>query len=146
VSQSFEDVPVGSTFHMYVERMASRGIVSGYPCGGPGEPCGATNRPYFRPGANATRGQISKIVSNAAGLRDSPTGQSFEEVPPSHAFYLWIERLAMHGVMGGYACGGAGEPCGENNLPYFRPGANATRGQVTKISANAFYPDCSVRE
>ena len=141
-NQSFEDVPVGSTFYMYIERMAASGIIGGYACGGEGEPCGPTNRPYFRPAANATRGQISKIVSNAAGLTDTPTEQSFEDVPSSHTFYVWIERLAMHDMMSGYACGGAGEPCGSTSRPYYRPAMNATRGQTSKIVANGFYPDC----
>jgi hypothetical protein len=143
--QSFEDVQVGSVFYMYVERVASRGIISGYPCGGREEPCGTENKPYFRPNANATRGQISKIVSNAARLNDAPSSQTFEDVPPSHTFYTWIERLATHGMMGGYACGSAGEPCGVGNKPYFRPNANATRGQVSKIVGNGFYPDCTMR-
>ena len=141
-NQSFEDVPVGSIFYMYIERMAASGIIAGYACGGPGEPCDPTNRPYFRPGANATRGQISKIVSNAAGLNDTPTEQTFEDVSISHTFYVWIERLAMHDMMSGYACGGVGEPCGATSRPYYRPNANATRGQTSKIVANAFYPDC----
>ena len=55
----------GSTFYDFIERLASRGVMSGYPCGGVGEPCiPPDNRPYFRPNANATRGQTSKIVSN----------------------------------------------------------------------------------
>ena len=56
----------GSTFYVYIERVASRGIVNGYPCGGPFEPCVApTNRPYFRPFNNATRGQMAKIAAAA---------------------------------------------------------------------------------
>jgi hypothetical protein len=146
--QTFEDVPVDSTFYMYAERVVSRGVISGYRCGGEGEPCGVGgegNRPYFRPGANATRGQISKIVSNAAGLQDVVTSQTFEDVPPSHTFYTWIERLAMHGMMGGYSCAGTREPCSTANRPYFRPASNATRGQVSKIVGNGFYPDCTMR-
>jgi len=145
LDQTFEDVPVDSPFFMYIERAASRGIISGYPCGGPGEACGPANRPYFRPGANATRGQISKIVSNAARMNDVPTEQMFEDVSPSQTFYLWIERLAMHQMMSGYPCGGAGEPCGADNRPYFRSANNATRGQVSKIVANTFFPDCGSR-
>jgi hypothetical protein len=140
--QSFEDVAPGSTFYDYVERMASRGIIGGYPCGRTGEPCGSSNKPYFRPNANATRGQISKIVSEAKGYSQMPTAQTFEDVPPTSAFYLWIERLASRGIMGGYACGGPGEPCGTANRPYFRPGNNATRGQTSKIVANTFFPGC----
>ncbi len=125
--------------------MSSRGIIGGYPCGGEGEPCvGPDNRPYFRPGNNATRGQISKIVANAAGFTDIPTGQLFEDVPPQNTFYMWIQRLASRGIMSGYPCGGVGEPCVEpDQRPYFRPGNNATRGQVSKIVANTFLPDCA---
>jgi hypothetical protein len=38
--------------------------MSGYPCGGPGEPCDPQQRPYFRWGNPVTRGQASKIVAN----------------------------------------------------------------------------------
>jgi hypothetical protein len=142
--QTFEDVPTNHTFWLWIERMSSRGIISGYPCGGAGEPCvPPLDRPYFRPGSDATRGQISKIVSNAAGYSDVPPMQLFEDVPPTHTFYLWVQRLAFRSIMGGYACGGAGEPCvPPDNRPYFRPASNATRGQVAKIVANTFYPNC----
>ena len=142
--QLFEDVPPGSTFYDWIQRLANRGYVSGYPCGGEGEPCGPDNLPYFRPNANATRGQISKIVSNAAGYSDTPPGQTFEDVPPANPFYLWIERLATRGIMSGYPCGSAGEPCGPEQRPYFRWGSNATRGQTSKIVANTFFPNCQV--
>ena len=142
--QTFEDVAIGSTFYMYIERMAALGVLGGYECGSPGEPCGPQRRPYFRPSANATRGQISKVVSNAAGLTEPPVGQTFEDVPPSHPFYEFIQRLAQHDMMSGYQCGAAGEPC-ITGKPYFRPSANATRGQVSKIAGNGFYPDCTMR-
>ncbi len=64
-SQTFEDVPPDSTFYLYIENMAVRNLINGYPCGGPGEPCNPpTNRPYFRPSNNVTRGQMSKITIN----------------------------------------------------------------------------------
>ena len=63
--QQFEDVAAGSTYYTYTYRLVSRSIMSGYLCGGAGEPCNPPgNRPYFRPNNNATRGQTSKIVSN----------------------------------------------------------------------------------
>jgi hypothetical protein len=37
--QTFEDVPIGSTFWWYIEQLAVGGIVQGYPCGGSGEEC-----------------------------------------------------------------------------------------------------------
>jgi hypothetical protein len=141
--QTFEDVLPGSIFYAFIERMASRGIIGGYLCGGTGEPCGTSNKPYFRPNANATRGQISKIVSNAKGYNDPTGSQIFEDVPPGSAFYDWVQRLASRGIIGGYPCGSPGEPCGAGNKPYFRPNNNATRGQVSKIVANTFFPGCN---
>ncbi len=54
--QSFEDVGAGSTFYIYVQRLAARNAMGGYaggstnPRSGQGEPCQAGNRPYFRSG------------------------------------------------------------------------------------------------
>ncbi|MGA7733603.1 MAG: S-layer homology domain-containing protein, partial [Chloroflexia bacterium] len=142
--QTFEDVPEGSTFYDFVERLADREVMSGYPCGSPGEPCVPPgNRPYFRPNGTATRGQLAKIVSNAANYQDPATGQTFEDVLPGSTFYDFVERLATRGVMSGYACGGPGEPCvPPDNRPYFRPASNVTRGQTSKIVANTFFPEC----
>lgn len=60
--QVFEDVPPGSTFYDFVNNIYGDDIAAGYPCGGPQEPCGPENRPYYRPGAGVTRGQMSKFV------------------------------------------------------------------------------------
>jgi 5'-nucleotidase/2',3'-cyclic-nucleotide 2'-phosphodiesterase/3'-nucleotidase/5'-nucleotidase len=142
-TQMFQDVPVGSTFFEYAGRLASRGYMQGYACGGPGEPCEAGNLPYFRPGSNATRGQISKIVSNAAQFTDPQPTMLFQDVPPNSPFHHYIGRLASRGYMNGYTCGAPGEPCiAPRNLPYFRPNNDATRGQTSKIVANTFFPDC----
>jgi hypothetical protein len=141
--QSFEDVPPGSTFWLWVERLYGRQVIGGYPCGGTNEPCiEPLRRPYFRPNANATRAQIARITALSRGYVDPPTGQSFEDVPPGSTFYVWIENLASRDIISGYPCGGANEPCGPANLPYFRQVNNATRGQVAKIIANTFFPGC----
>jgi hypothetical protein len=50
---TFRDVAVGSTFFPYVETAVCHGVLGGYADG------------TFRPAANATRGQIAKIVYNA---------------------------------------------------------------------------------
>jgi uncharacterized delta-60 repeat protein len=143
--QSFEDVPAGSTFHEFIERLYSRGHISGYACGGVGEPCvPPANRPYFRPGANVTRGQTSKIVASAAGLPAPPPGLwTFQDVPQGSTFWTWIESLSSAGAISGYPCGGDGEPCvPPENRYYFRPANNVTRGQSSKIVANTFFPGC----
>jgi subtilisin family serine protease len=142
-AQQYEDVAVGSTFFDFVWRLSDRGYINGYPCGGPGEPCGSDNLPYFRPNANVTRGQLSKIDANAAGFDETPGAQQYEDVLPGSTFYDFIWRLSDRGIINGYPCGGNGEPCGPNNLPYFRPGANATRGQASKIVSNTFFPTCN---
>ena len=137
-SLEFADVPSDSTFYPFVHCLACAGIIGGYPCGGPGEPCNGTSDPYFRPGNPVTRGQLAKIVSESAGFNDPATGRTFEDVEPGNNVYQYVERLALRGVMGGYACGSPGEPCiAPGNRPYFRPSSGATRGQLTKIVANA---------
>ena len=111
--QTFQDVPVDSTFYQFIERLSSRGIIGGYPCGTPGQECvPPQNRPYFRPNANVTRGQTSKIVAIAANLPAPPSGQqTFEDVPPGSTFWAWIEPLAGTGAISGYPCGSVGEQC-----------------------------------
>jgi hypothetical protein len=140
--QTFEDVPPGSSFYDFVERLASRDVMQGYPCGNP-EPCVPGNRPYFRPNGTATRGQLAKIVSNAAGFVEPATGQSFEDVLPGSSFYDFIQRLAARDVMQGYPCGNP-EPCvPPDDRPYFRPAGDITRGQTAKIVSNTFFPECA---
>jgi carboxypeptidase T len=143
--QRYEDVLPTNTFYEFIERLSGRGHMGGYPCGGAGsEPCvPPENRPYFRPGNTATRAQLSKIVSSAAGFNDEPGPQLYEDVPPDHPFFVWIQRLGNRGIIGGYPCGGTGEPCvPPENRPYFRPYNDVTRGQASRIVASVFIPDC----
>ncbi|MEO8285480.1 MAG: S-layer homology domain-containing protein [Chloroflexota bacterium] len=149
-NQAYQDVAPGSTFYDFVQRLSSRGVIGGYACGGPGEPCVAPgNLPYFRPNSNATRGQISKIVVNTAVTALgwtllNPPQRTFEDVAVGSTFYRYVETAYSHVLLSGYPCGGVGEPCvTPANRPYFRPNSNATRGQTSKIVANAFSPDCS---
>lgn len=138
-SLQFQDVPTTDAFYSFARCLACRNIMSGYNCGGAGEPCGASGNPYFRPGIQISRGQIAKIVAQAAGLTDPSGAQVYQDVPPGSPFADYIQRLSTRGYMGGYACNSApDEPCvAPMNLPYFRPGANATRGQLSKIVTNA---------
>lgn len=142
--QLYEDVLPGSTFYGYINRLAMRGHISGYPCGSvSGEECvPPANLPYFRPGQNATRGQVSKVVSNAAGFNEPVGEQFYADVGPGYPFYEPIMRLTSRGVMSGYECGGPGEECDNQRRSYFRPVNNVTRGQVAKIVANSFFPGC----
>ena len=135
--QSFADVPSSNPFWLFIERVHDHGAISGYPCGDPGESCPGT---YYRPGANLTRGQLAKIATSVAGYSETPSGQTFNDVPPSQPFYVYIERAVLHGIISGYPCGEApGETCPG---AYFRPGVNVTRGQAAKIIAGTFFPGC----
>lgn len=141
----FQDVSPDSPFYVWVNRLAHRSILGGYPCGSiPDEPCiSPSNLPYFHPGAEATRGQIAKIVSNSANYTEPHTEQNFADVTTSHPFYIWIARLSSRGIIGGYQCGSTPqEPCGPGNRPYFRPSASGTRGQMSKMVSKAFFPNC----
>lgn len=147
--------------------------MSGYFCGGVNpennfaEPCGAGNKPYFRPDNRATREAVAKIVSNTAGYTESPGAQIYQDVPAGHDFYDWVNRLTRRGIMGGYSCGAPDEPCvgldpqmncsppavcdpaslkvtSNHGRPYFRPYRDITRGQTAKIVAITFFPSCGL--
>jgi hypothetical protein len=111
---TFIDVPTTDPFYQYIETAAYNQIVSGYSDG------------TFRPFNNVTRGQLSKIVVVAAGwpILNPPT-PTFSDVPPESAFYTFVETAYSRGIISGYADG------------TFRPGNNATRGQISKIVYNA---------
>jgi hypothetical protein len=143
--QTFEDVSPGHPFWLWIERLVLHDVISGYTCGAEGEPCvPPDNRPYFRPYADITRGQITKVLCNITGCGMPPdTQQTYEDVLPTDTFWQYIEGLSTLNVMGGYPCGGEGEPCmPPDNRPYFRPHSNATRGQVAKMVSNTFFPNC----
>jgi 5'-nucleotidase/UDP-sugar diphosphatase len=118
---------VSQPFYSWIKCLACRGIISGYPDG------------TFRPDADITRGQLAKIVANAAGFSEDPGPQVYDDVPTNSPFYTWINRLSNRGHMGGYPCGLLPEePCIlPDKRPYFRPNTTATRGQISKIVANA---------
>jgi hypothetical protein len=129
---TFSDNPPGSTFFAYVETAAARGLVTGYPCGGTNpqtgaaETCDPAQRPYYRVGNYITRGQLAKITVLAAQdargwTLVTPPTPSFSDVPPGSTFYSYIESAVCHTILGGYSDG------------TYRPNANATRGQISKI-------------
>jgi hypothetical protein len=116
---TFSDVPTSHTFYNYIETAYHENLISGYGCG-------AGCREY-RPGNNITRGQLSKIVVLAARWTErEPASPTFRDVPATDAFYKYVETAFCHGIISGYDCGTTG--CRE-----FRPGNNATRGQISKI-------------
>jgi len=117
---TFRDVLTTDTFYAYIETAYNHAIISGYACG--------PNCLEYRPGNNVTRGQLSKIVVLAKGWTIyTPPSPTFRDVPATDTFYKEIETAYSHGIISGYDCG-SGSGCLE-----FRPGNNATRGQISKI-------------
>ena len=106
----FTDVPTSNPFYVFVETAFSRGIISGYSDG------------TFRWGINVTRGQLTKIMVLAQGWElNTSGGPHFLDVLTTNPFYAFIETAYNRGIISGYS---------DNT---FRPGNNATRGQISKI-------------
>jgi hypothetical protein len=111
---SFSDVQPADYFYAPVQYLYCHGAISGY----------ADNT--FRPYNNTTRGQLAKIVALAEGWPlYTPLAPTFRDVPPTDPFYRFVETAYNRGIISGYSCGAG---CLE-----FRPGNNATRGQICKI-------------
>ena len=95
----------------------ANGLVSGYLDG------------TFRPNNNVTRGQLAKIVVQAAKLKlDNPETPTFSDVSAGSTFYRYVETAYSHGLLSGYPDG------------TFRVGEQANRGQVCKVTMNAAFP------
>lgn len=110
----FIDVPTSNPFYVYVETAYNRGVISGYSDG------------TFRPGADVTRGQLSKIIVTAEGWPiNTIGGPHFFDVPTNNPFYPFVETAYSRGVISGYSDG------------TFRPNNSATRGQISKIVYSA---------
>jgi len=122
-------VPTNHTFYPYIRCLACRAILGGYSdqvhC-----PAGI---PCFRPQDNATRGQMAKIVSNAAGFDEQHNEVVFTDVPANYLFYQYIQRLYARDIVRGYD-DAAHCPMG---IPCFRPDLPITRGQMAKIDSIA---------
>ncbi len=141
MANTFEDVPPDHPFYDWIENLARRGVMGGYPCGASDEPCvPPTNKPYFRPYNLTTRGQTAKIIVNGFNFTGGTGTQTFEDVPPSHTFYPFVQQISTRGIVGGYPCGTspAGN-CKASKRPYFLPSNNVNRGQLTKFVYNSLF-------
>ena len=126
----FSDVAPGTTFYNWIETAYNLELINGYGDG------------TYRPNNDVSRGQIAKIVVNAAIMADpahwtllDPASNTFEDVEVGSTFFQQIETAVAHDVIDGYPCGTppAGACVGPGNKPYFLPGDNATRAQISKI-------------
>ena len=91
----FKDVPVGHPFCGFIERLYIDGITDG---------CNLAAGRTFCPDEPVTRGQMAVFVETALGNPPDPCTGQFADVPLSHPFCGFLERLAADGITGG--CGG----------------------------------------
>ena len=111
---NFSDVDNTNPFYDAIRFLYCGGVISGYSDG------------TFRPNNNATRSQLTKIITLGEGWPiDTTGGPHFSDVPTDHPFYQFVETAFQHGVIGGY------------NDGTFRPQEDVTRGQITKIVVTA---------
>jgi hypothetical protein len=80
--QCFTDVDATNPFYTFVNRIYQQDIVSGYPCGGQGEPCDVQNRPYYRPDNFVNRQQMAKFIDNARHLPGIDIEGAFGSLTP----------------------------------------------------------------
>jgi hypothetical protein len=91
---SFDDVPKGNEFWAFIEALCAAHVTTG---------C-KVSPPLYCPLQSVTRAQMAAFLCRAAGK--SPvdrTVPTFVDVPKTHPFYRWIERLADAPSWGGTA-------------------------------------------
>ncbi len=120
-TQDFTDVPPSYFGYLYVESGYHAGVLSGFDA----NTCAAYHvvSPCYLPNVPITRGQLTKLVVNAAHypLITPTSGQSFTDVPPSNVFYVSIETAHGKGVINGYP----------NHT--FNPNGNIRRDEMAQI-------------
>jgi hypothetical protein len=100
----------------YVQKMYDEGITTGYPDG------------TYRPSQNVTRGQMAAFIIKALfGDSFSYTlTPYFTDVPDSHGFFNYIQKMYDEGITTGYPDG------------TYRPSQNVSRAQMATFIAKAF--------
>lgn len=121
VFAAYSDVPDGAWYKAPVADLLERGILD-------------RSQPRFRPGDLATRAEFIKVIVelNGGTIDDAPAQPSFDDVPPSHWGYAYMEAAAKEGyVKGDKDCYGS-HPC------YARPNATVNRAEAATIIGRAF--------
>ncbi len=119
---TFADVPPAHPAFAAVEAGAHAGLIAGYGCGSPGEPCDAARRPYFRPNAPLVRGHLAKILSIALHWPlVAPAQSPFADVAPDAPLYAYMATAAAHGVLSGTPCREPRLPCNATAQSYLGP-------------------------
>jgi hypothetical protein len=113
-SKDFADV-AGYWAQPYVNELASRAVIGGFPDG------------TFKPNAEITRSQFASIVTHALNLPTTAAGNNFTDVPATHWAAASIAAVANAGLVGGFPDG------------TFHPEDKLTRAQALVILAKALH-------
>lgn len=96
-AEKFTDVDYTKEYGAAVKDLAARGIIKGYADG------------TFKPFADVTRGQASKILAGLLGLdTKNVVDPQFTDVKPSDEYYGAIAALENKGIISGFADGSFG--------------------------------------
>ncbi|PKM75968.1 MAG: hypothetical protein CVU90_14780 [Firmicutes bacterium HGW-Firmicutes-15] len=91
VLSQFNDVSSSDANVIYVNYLAGKGIITGYPDGG------------YHPNEGITRAQAAVVIVKAVGLNvDSRLPMPFSDVPQNHWARDYIAAVAQTGYMSGY--------------------------------------------
>lgn len=117
-TETFSDVPSGSTHAAAIAAVAAAGIAGGF------------GDDTFRPELAVTRGQMATFLSHALDLdiEAAPT-TDYPDVPPASTHAGTIAAATEAGIAGGFPDGA------------FRPAATVTRGQMATFLARALTLD-----
>jgi hypothetical protein len=82
---AFLDVPTNHPFYTEIGKLSARGVTLG---------CGDGN---YCPDATVSREQMAAFIIRALGMPNPPPppAQRFDDVPPTHPFYAFIDRMAV---------------------------------------------------
>ncbi len=117
---TFSDVLPSYFAYAFIESGYHAGILSGFD----NATCTANGQPFpcYLPNFPITRGQLTKLVVNAAHYPAfTPTTPTFSDVPPTNVFYASIETAHHMAVINGYSDG------------TFRPNNNIRRDEMAQI-------------
>jgi hypothetical protein len=123
-TQDFQDVPPSNPFFNNIRNIYYAGIVSGYPCGGTGEPCGPGNIPYYRPSGLVTRQAMAKFVDNA---RKQP-GIFIDTTTDGQPLYSRTSAANGRGVQGDSISGNGVHGISSSNTASGVYGGNVAQG------------------
>lgn len=111
----FTDVSLSHEFYTYIQRLYQVGAVDGFSDG------------TYRPNIYATRGDVAAIIVRSIGQyrRYTDGRQTFSDVPPSHPFYHYVERLYELDITRGFGDG------------TYRPNESVTRSALATLIVRA---------